>query len=83
MQGRRKVDGKRGQERRVSIDVDPIIWDALDDIAAQQKRSIADLVQEIARESLYIAIHVYIAEFYGSAGNADEPEPKRDDRARC
>jgi predicted DNA-binding ribbon-helix-helix protein len=73
MRGRRKVDGKREREHRVSIDVDPVIWEALNDIAAQQKRSVGDLVREIARDSLYVAIHVYIAEFYGSAGNVAGP----------
>jgi hypothetical protein len=72
MQGGSKGSGKRRQERRVSVQLDPVIWEALRDIAEQQKRSITDLVEEIARDSLYIAIHVYIAEFYRANEQIDE-----------
>ena len=58
----------------LTIPLDPIIWQALQDIAVQQGRSAQDLVTEIARDSLWVAIHVYIAEFYCQNGetNADE-----------
>ena len=48
----------------VSIQLDPLVWDALRDIAGQQARTVGDLVMEIAGDSLRIAIRIYIEEFY-------------------
>ena len=58
----------------LTIPLDPVIWQALQDIATQQGRSVQDLVAEIAGDSLLIAIHVYVAEFCGDddGANADE-----------
>jgi hypothetical protein len=61
------------------VNLDPIIWNALQDIAAQQGRSVHDLVADIARDSLYVAIHIYIAEFYRS----DITQIEDADPARC
>ena len=48
----------------VSIQLDPLVWDALRDIAGQQARTVGDLVMEIAGNSLRVAIRIYIEEFY-------------------
>jgi predicted DNA-binding ribbon-helix-helix protein len=77
--------GKRGgstspQQRFVRIRLEPIIWEALHDIAAQQERSVQELVAEIASDAVNLAIHVYIEEFYKVDGgkNGDSgPEPQR------
>jgi predicted DNA-binding ribbon-helix-helix protein len=53
----------------VSIELDPVSWEALKDIATQQNRSVDELVTEIARDSLSLAIRFYIVEWYRS-----EPE---------
>jgi hypothetical protein len=63
---RKRRGGNTRPQQLVRIDLDPIIWEALQDVAAQQGRSVHDLVTEIARDSLRLAIHVYIAEFYRS-----------------
>jgi hypothetical protein len=54
------------QDRYVGIQLDPVEWEALRNIAAEQRRPVRDLVIEIARDSLGIAIRVYIQEFYRS-----------------
>jgi predicted DNA-binding ribbon-helix-helix protein len=65
----------------VSVQLDAIIWEALQDIATQQGLSVHELVTEIARDSLHLAIHVYIAEFYrstdASQGEAADPTSQR------
>jgi hypothetical protein len=62
--------------RSVRIELDPLIWQALQDIAAQQRRSLHDLVTELANDSLKLAIHVYIEEFYrADAAENGEPDP--------
>jgi predicted DNA-binding ribbon-helix-helix protein len=66
MRGKQGRGGPGSRQRQVRVQLDPIIWDALRDIAAQQGRSVQDLVTEIARDSLNLAIHVYVAEFYRS-----------------
>jgi hypothetical protein len=48
----------------VGVQPDPVSWKALRDIAAQQGRSVDDLVMEIARDSLSLAIRFCIVEFY-------------------
>ena len=62
---RRRGGGAKSQQQLVRIELDPLIWEALKDIAAQQAQAVSDLVTEIAQDSLRVAIHVYIAEFYG------------------
>jgi predicted DNA-binding ribbon-helix-helix protein len=52
------------RQRSVRIELGPLIWQALQDIAAQQGRSMHDLVTELANDALKLAIHVYIEEFY-------------------
>jgi hypothetical protein len=53
----------------VSIELDPLLWAALQDIAAQQACTVGDLVLEIARASLSVAIRIYIEEFYRAGGD--------------
>jgi predicted DNA-binding ribbon-helix-helix protein len=74
---KRQGKGAQLQQQLVRIKLDPIIWKALQDIAAQQARSVRDLISEIARDSLYVAIHVYIAEFYRSDAAEEEPDAER------
>ena len=56
---------------RTSVRLEPVMWDALQDIASQQRVTVHDLVTEIDRgrsaSSLTAAIRVYIVEFYRSA----------------
>jgi predicted DNA-binding ribbon-helix-helix protein len=63
----------------VSVSLDSVTWDALQIIAARQSRTVDDLVVEIVRDSLGLAIHIYIAEFYRTA----VPEPDRPDEETC
>jgi predicted DNA-binding ribbon-helix-helix protein len=65
-----RVAGPR--KPRMSIQLDPLMWEALHDIAARQRRSVHDLVSEITHDAVRLAIHVYIAEFYRSAPAEDE-----------
>jgi predicted DNA-binding ribbon-helix-helix protein len=46
-----------------SIQIEPVIWEALKEIAALQARSVDDLVMEIARDSLAVALRVYVVEW--------------------
>jgi predicted DNA-binding ribbon-helix-helix protein len=54
--------------RRTSVRLDPIVWDALHDVAARQQRSLTNIVTEIDAErgarSLTTALHVYIVQYY-------------------
>jgi predicted DNA-binding ribbon-helix-helix protein len=54
--------------RRTSVRLEPLMWDALQDIANQLRVTTHDLVTEIDRErtasSLTAAIRVYIVDFY-------------------
>ncbi len=56
---------------RTSVRLEPVMWDALQDIANQQHVTVHDLVTDIDRErsasSLTAAIRVYIVDFYRSA----------------
>ena len=56
---------------RTSVRLEPIMWEALQDIARQQQMTIHDLVTGIDRErtasSLTAAIRVYIVDFYRAA----------------
>jgi predicted DNA-binding ribbon-helix-helix protein len=62
------------RHRSVRIELDPLIWQSLQDIAASQGRSVHDLVSEIANDALKLAIHVYVAEYYRE-DDADNGEP--------
>jgi predicted DNA-binding ribbon-helix-helix protein len=54
--------------RRTSVRLEPVIWDALADIAERGHRSVNGLVTEIERDrtasSLTAAIRVYVVDFY-------------------
>lgn len=56
---------------RTSVRLEPIMWEALRDIALHQNATIHDLVTEIDRRrtasSLTAAIRVYIVDFYRAA----------------
>ena len=56
---------------RTSVRLEPVMWEALRDIAMRRKVTLHDLVTEIDRErtasSLTAAIRVYIVDFYRSA----------------
>src|SRR5713226_1999824 len=68
--------------RRTSVRLEPVMWDALQDIARRLRVTIHDLVTDIDRErtasSLTAAIRVYIVDFYRdaalSAGQAQAVE---------
>jgi predicted DNA-binding ribbon-helix-helix protein len=56
---------------RTSVRLEPVMWEALQDIAQQQRATIHDLVTHIDRQriesSLTAAIRVYIVNFYRAA----------------
>jgi predicted DNA-binding ribbon-helix-helix protein len=58
-------------ERRTTVRLDSVTWEALHDVAARQRRSIHEIVTEINAEradlSLTTSIRVYIVRFYQSA----------------
>jgi predicted DNA-binding ribbon-helix-helix protein len=60
--------------RRTSVRLEPVMWEALQEIVRQQETNINQLVTEIDRRrnssSLTAAIRVYIADFYRSAAAA-------------
>jgi len=60
---RNRRGGSRPHLPRVTVQLDPISWEVLQDIAAHQGRSVEDVVLEIAHDSLGIAIRLYITEF--------------------
>jgi predicted DNA-binding ribbon-helix-helix protein len=74
---RNRRGGSSGpRQRQVRIQLDPIIWQALQDIAAQQARTVHDLVTEIAHDAVNLAIHVYIEEFYRTdTTGSEDPDP--------
>jgi predicted DNA-binding ribbon-helix-helix protein len=69
--------------RRTSVRLEPLMWDALQDIAHQLRLTLHDLVTGIDRErtasSLTAAIRVFIVDFYRAAalpaGQAQAVEP--------
>ena len=65
--------------RRTSVRLEPVMWEALQDIARRQQRTVHDLVTEIDRDrsasSLTAAIRVYIVAFYRSAAGAEPSRP--------
>jgi len=54
--------------RRTTLRLEPVMWDALADIAKERGRSVHDLLTEISRgdeePNLSSAVRVYIVEFY-------------------
>jgi predicted DNA-binding ribbon-helix-helix protein len=56
---------------RTSVRLEPVMWDALHDIARRLRATTHDLVTDIDRErtasSLTAAIRVYIVDFYRAA----------------
>src|SRR5918911_5169741 len=59
---------------RTSVRLEPLMWDALLEIARQRETNVNQLVTEIDRQrnssSLTAAIRVYIVDFYRSAAAA-------------
>jgi len=62
------------------------MWEALQDIARRQERTIHDLVTQIDRErtasSLTAAIRVYIVRFYRAAAGGEPRRPAAEPRFR-
>src|SRR5271170_5104018 len=62
---------------RTSVRLEPVMWDALQDIAQRLRVTRHDLVTGIDRErtasSLTAAIRVYIVDFYRAAAMSAEP----------
>jgi predicted DNA-binding ribbon-helix-helix protein len=62
------------QAHRTSVRLEPVMWDALRQIAEEQEMNVNHLVTKIkrsaGRSSLTSAIRVYIMEFYRSARHA-------------
>jgi predicted DNA-binding ribbon-helix-helix protein len=64
---------------RTSVRLEPMMWDALQDIAQRLRQTMNDLVTTIDRErtasSLTAAIRVYIVDFYRAAAlSAGQPQ---------
>lgn len=61
---------------RTSVRLEPVMWEALHDIARDRALGINDLVTEIDRHrgapSLTAAIRVYIVDFYRTAAGTDD-----------
>lgn len=61
---------------RTSVRLEPVMWDALREIAREQDSTVHELVTEIDRKrtasSLTAAIRVYIVGYYRSAAAASE-----------
>jgi predicted DNA-binding ribbon-helix-helix protein len=66
---------------RTSVRLEPVMWDALREIARKRQRSLNDLVTEIDRDrdasSLTAAIRVYIVDYYRSASAGAERATER------
>ena len=64
---------------RTSVRLEPVMWDALHDIARRRRVTIHDLVTAIDRErtasSLTAAIRVYIVDFYRSGARPTRQAP--------
>jgi len=64
---------------RTSVRLEPVMWDALRDIARGRNMPLNDLVTEIDRHrgapSLTAAIRVYIVDFYRNAAGIGGAEP--------
>jgi len=68
--------------RRTSVRLEPVMWEALKDIARRQEVTVHDLVTEIDRQregsSLTAAIRIHIVDFYRAASlQAAQPSPVR------
>ncbi|HEV8680030.1 MAG TPA: ribbon-helix-helix domain-containing protein [Stellaceae bacterium] len=66
--------------RRTSVRLEPVMWEALKDIARRQRITVHDLVTNIDRErtasSLTAAIRIHIVDFYRAASlQAAQPQP--------
>lgn len=60
-----------GRQRRTTVRMEPVMWDALREIAAYEGLSISQVVARVnenrdADENLSSAIRVYIVQFYRS-----------------
>jgi predicted DNA-binding ribbon-helix-helix protein len=56
--------------RRTSISLEPVMWDAFREIAAEQGKIVNQLVTELSRQhpvNLSASIRVYIVEYYRAA----------------
>src|SRR5947209_7401723 len=64
---------------RTSVRLEPVMWDALHDIARRSRVTLHDLVTEIDRRrtasSLTAAIRVYIVDFYRAAALSGRQAP--------
>lgn len=64
---------------RTSVRLEPVMWEALQEIARLQRRTIHDLVTTIDRNrtasSLTAAIRVYIVDFYRAAASPAQRGP--------
>jgi predicted DNA-binding ribbon-helix-helix protein len=64
---------------RTSVRLEPLIWEALRDVARRREMGLNDLVTEIDRHrgapSLTAAIRVYIVDFYRNAAGLGGAEP--------
>jgi len=69
---RRRRKARGGAEPLVSLRLDPATWEALQIVAARQRRAVADLVADIARDALGVAIRIYLEEFRRAADTTDE-----------
>ena len=62
---------------RTSVRLEPVMWEALQDIAQRQQTTVHDLVTAIDRNrtasSLTAAIRVYIVDFYRAAAMRGSP----------
>ena len=67
--------------RRTSVRLEPVMWEALRDIARRQERTVHDVVTQIDRErtasSLNAAIRVYIVNYYRLAAVREAAQMKR------
>ena len=65
--------------RRTSVRLEPTMWDALNEIARHQRRTLRDIITEIEHDrtasNLTAAIRVYIVQFYRSAAARAESAP--------
>jgi predicted DNA-binding ribbon-helix-helix protein len=65
---------------RTSVRLEPLIWEALRDVARRREMALNDLVTEIDRHraapGLTAAIRVYIVDFYRNAAGIVGAEPK-------
>jgi predicted DNA-binding ribbon-helix-helix protein len=71
---------------RTSVRLEPVMWDALRDIARTRAMALNDLVTEIGRNrgapSLTAAIRVYIVDFYRNAAATARAQAASDRNAR-